>query len=226
MAGQSVHFGGKENVIRMYINRDVAPWSLWQGNQFLFKYDGEDIDEGAAALTKIFNDMAESTNALYTLRVYEEMPKSGKINRSTPDHGSFNFRLNMEMQGLNQQQSQSIANRAHLESELAAVKAELAELKEEMETETEQPDMWERINGILEKPAVVGAINKMFGLDVQPRPATISGIPVGDEKIGEILEILKRHDDRLADHLWKLAQMAENKPNNFKFLLSTLDSSQ
>jgi hypothetical protein len=228
--GSSVHFWGAANTVAMYRAREVAPWSMWQGNQFLFKYEGEDIEEGAAQLMKIFNSMAESTNALYTLKIYEELPKGGKINRTTPDHGSFNFRLNMDLQGLNQQQAQSVGNRAAMESEIAALKEELAELREELEEETDPPeiDIWEKINGILEKPAIVAGINKIFGLDIQPRAAAISGVPApdGSGTIAQAIEILQQHDERLKDHLWKLALMAQQKPHNFKFLLSTLDTLQ
>lgn len=229
MAGQSVHFWGKANVLAAYNSLEIPAWSLWQGSQMLpFKYDGDDLNEGAEKLLSTFNAMTESTNALYTLKVYETL-KDGKISKSTPDSGAFNFRLNLELQGLNQQQLQSVTTRTQLESEIAALKSELAALRDELDEEPEpdnQPDMWERINGLLEKPAVVGAINRIFKLDLQPRAGSISGVPVGEEKLSEAIEILKQHDPRLTEHLWKLAVMAQEKPNNFNFLLSTLDTLQ
>jgi hypothetical protein len=230
MAGQSVHFWGKANVLAAYRSLEIPAWSLWQGSQMLpFKYEGDEVDEGAEKLLATFNAMTESTNALYTLKVYETLPKDKKISKSTPDHGAFNFRLNLEMQGLNQQQLQSVTSRTQLESELAAMKLELAELREQLdeEPETNDPDMWEKINGLLEKPAVVGAINRIFKLDIQPRAATIGNVPVvGEEKLIEAIEILKQHDPRITEHMWKLALMAQQKPNNFQFLLSTLDTLQ
>jgi paraquat-inducible protein B len=229
MAQASVHFWGTDSVIRAYKNRDVAPWSMWQGNQFLFKYEGDDIEAGAASLLKLFNDMSQSTNALYTLRVYEELPKNGKICRTTPDHGSFNFRLNMELQTLNQQQMQSVTNRKDLESELAAVKLELAELRAELDEETDdepEPDMMGRINGLLQQPAVVGILNKFLGTSLTVPNATIAGVPLGEQSIAESLEILKQHDPKLPDHLHKLALMAQRTPANFSFLLSTLETLQ
>jgi hypothetical protein len=212
----------------MYKAREVCPWSLWQGNQFLFKYEGDDIEEGAAALGKIFAAMCESTNALYTLKIYEELPKNGKINRTTPDHGSFNFRLQLETQIFNHQEAQSIASKVAMQEEIKQLREELREVRAELDEVDDEPgpDIWERINGILEKPAVVGALNKILGTSLTPRPpATVSGVGDAADLEGAIL-ILREHDPRLDEHLWKLAHMAQEKPNNFKFLLSTLDSLQ
>lgn len=226
--GASVHFWGAENVVKMYKAREVCPWSLWQGNQFLFKYEGDDIEEGAAALRKIFAAMCESTNALYTLKIYEELPKGNRISRTTPDHGSFNFRLQLEAQGLNHQEAQSVASREAMQAEIKMLREELDELREELEEANDPPapDMWERINGLLEKPAVIGALNKFLGTNLTPRPAaTVGGVGEAADLEGA-LAILQQHDPRLSEHLWKLAHMAQEKPNNFQFLLSTLDSLQ
>lgn len=222
--GISVQFWGKESVLQAYQSRDVAAWSLWQGSAFLNKCETDDVQEGVEKLSGFLNMLSESTNAIYTLKIYEELP-SGKIKRDTKDDGSFNFRLNAEGQIMNRMEYQSTMSRKEMETKIAALEAKIELLEDELDEVPESgPDMWERINGLLEKPAIVGAINKLLGTDLKPGAAVVSGVPLGEEKLVEAIEILRRHDPRMIDHLWKLAQIAEKQPNNFSFFLSTLDS--
>jgi hypothetical protein len=85
----SIQFRGLENALQAYVNKDVSCWSIWQGKQMLDK--GQD-----AETLRAFLELLEASNseAIYTVRVYEDITDPKKIKSGTQDDGSFNFRLN------------------------------------------------------------------------------------------------------------------------------------
>lgn len=103
--GVAVQFWGIKSVVRAYENMQCAAWSMLQGKQFLFKYEGDDLAQGGQELEQLLQSVEghSSTEAIYTLRVYDETslqrsktgPNKGKakIYIDTPFDGSFNFRL-------------------------------------------------------------------------------------------------------------------------------------
>jgi hypothetical protein len=232
MASSSVQFGNIESVVNAYESREVAAWSLWQGKQFMFKYEGADIGEGSVQLRATLDLLAESSNAIYTLKVYEELP-GGKIKSNTPDDGSFNFKLNAESQQLTQAQySRSVNNQAILEK-LNQLEARLNE-QDEDEDEPE-PNRLGLIGEIIGNPTlqpiITNLITAIFSKAGTPTPqppppmqrAALNG--VGDEvQLMEAIQELKKHDANLTEHLAKLAKIATESPDSFKFLLQTLDN--
>lgn len=230
MASSSVQFKGIEGVCDAYENRNVIAWSLWQGKQFMFKYEGSDIGEGAQNLRDTLQLLSESSNAIYTLKVYED---GGKIKSNTPDDGSFNFKLNSEGQEITNSQYTSYKNSNEIAERLARIEAKL--LQEEQYEEDEPESRLGLIGEIISHPtlqpivqsflsSLIG-IGKNVGASASPQMqrVSISGINDDATLMAAITE-LKNHDTHLAEHLTKLATIAKESPDSFKFLLSTLDA--
>lgn len=238
MAG-SVQFRSLDAVLTAYENRNCAAWAICQGSQFMFKYEGSDAAEGAAQLQTILEAIAEGSNAVYTLKVYEDMPKGQKIKSNTPHDGSFNFRLNEESQIITNGQYLRMNNTKELENKIAALEARLQEQEEEDDEpeEDETQKMLGKIGNLMSNPVVQQLASMIFGPNKLPQmPTALAGIPspgsiatnsdtaAEDARINAAVATLKTKDTNLADHLQKLADIAEKQPQNFAFLLNTLDS--
>src|SRR4029077_12155374 len=93
--GKSVQFRGIDTAVDAYKNQDVPKWGLFQGTQFLSKYEGSNIQEGAELLEAFLRalDLRTADNCTYTLCVYDGLPDGEKIRSNTKYDGSFNFRL-------------------------------------------------------------------------------------------------------------------------------------
>ncbi len=230
----SVQFTCPETVLSAYLNRNCAAWSIWQGKQFMFKYDGNTVEEGQAQLIEILGVLSESSNAIYTLKVYEDLDGK-KIKENTPCDGSFNFKLNMESQMITNSQYTRFGNLNAMQSELAAVKEELRILREEREEPEEDAtqDALGKIGALMENPVIMKLAAMIFG----PKAGTVapSQMPMlqgsignvpgtQDEEIKKAIEVLKSKDERIAEHLTKLAKIAVEQPGSFTFLLQSLDS--
>ena len=204
----NVHFWGVENVLKAYDQRGVESWAVVQSKQMLNK--GDNREDLGTYLKTLWQD----STAVFTLNFYEI--DVDNIKPTTPNDGSFNFKLSL--------QNHVGGNESLILSELNAMKLKFEQWENE-DPEDPEPDMWERINGLLEKPAIVGLLNKITGLNVSPI-AKVGNVPPGDNdrEIETAIAVLKTKDPFLGKHLTKLATMATTNPANFQFLLSTLDS--
>jgi len=212
----SVHFWGVENVLKAYDQRNVDSWAVFQGSKQMLN-KGNTREDLAEYLKTLWQD----STAVFTLNFYESEIDS--VKPSTPNDGSFNFKLSLQNHG-----STVSGNESLVLSELNALKLKFEQWEnEDLEPEESEPDMWERISGLLEKPAVVGLINKFTGLNMQPI-GKVGNVPNDENEmmINKAIGILKVKDPHLGTHLMKLANMATTNPANFQFLLSTLDSMQ
>lgn len=229
----SVQFKGVDSVIQAFQNRQVPSWSLWQGKQFMFKCESQDISESSIQLETILETLSQSSNAIYTLKVYEDLPKEGKIKNNTPDDGSFNFKLNIETQEINSNQYSTLRNQGKIEERLIAIEKKL---DEPFEDEEEKPrSKLGMIGDILNDPGVsailIPLLTKVLGIGninqntERMMPVTISGINADDEddKLKQAISILKTADSNLSYHLMKLAELSQNDAGSFQFLLQTLD---
>ena len=212
----NVHFWGVESVLNAYDQRGVETWAVVQSKQMLNKGDSrEDLE-------KYLKSLWQDSTAIFVLNFYE--CDVDTVKPTTPNDGSFNFKLSLQNHNAGVGGSESL-----ILSELNALKLKFAEWEnEDLEPDEPDPDLWERINGLLEKPAIVGLINKITGLNVQPI-AKVGNVPPGENDseenlINRAIGILKVKDPFLGKHLMKLANMATTNPTNFQFLLSTLDS--
>jgi hypothetical protein len=220
----SVQIWGKDPVLKAYESRAVAAWSIFQGKQFLFKAETEDLGIGKKMLSDVLDMISPMSGAIYTLKVYEDLTDDG-IKSTTADDGSFNFKLIPDGQAIG---GSAGGGNAQLIQDIVTLRIQNAELMAELDSgEDDEPDEWDRIGAIMEKPIVVAAINKLFGIDIRPgSPSTIGAIPETESEtlLDKAIETLRSKDPDLARHLWKLAEIAINKPSSFKFLLNTLDS--
>lgn len=232
MSSSSIQFRGKDAVLAAYENRKVAAWSVWQGRQFMFKNDGGNEEEAMGQLENVLEALAGSSNAIYTLKVYEELPAGGKIKSTTPDDGSFNFRLNDDNQIITNGQYTHLQNNNDLAQRLATLEAKLEEEPEESEPPNRLGLIGEIISNPTLQPIVSQIIAAVFskaaapGQPVapgQPQLAAVSGINQ-EATLQEAIQELQKHDSRLAEHLAKLAKIAVDNPPSFTFLLQTLDS--
>lgn len=228
----SVQFRDIDGVIKAYENRDVPAWSLWQQKQFMFKYEGTSLDEGAQQLEDTLKLLGQSSNAIYTLKVYEDLP-GGKIKSNTPDDGSFNFKINGEEQQITQGQYASLKYNNDLRQELAEIKEKLAAIEEEGEEEPEPENKLGVIGDIISHPVLQPIIQSFMASLLTTKSAlpaappqmqrvAISGIN-DDVVLNEAVNQLKECDPKLPEHLAKLAKMAKENPQGFNFLIATLD---
>jgi hypothetical protein len=220
MAG--VQYFGFDSVVNAYVQREYGSFAIFQGKkEMVFAYVCDSTDEGKEKLSGFLNGLWKGTTAVYCLKVYSD--KIEEISPTTPDNGCFNFRLNSEVYagGSNNQGSENL-----ILSKLAAMEARFAEIDSEENDEPESdPDQWDKIGAMLEKPIVVAAINKLFGIDLS-QPAKVGNVPPSENEdlINKAIGILRVKDPQLGSHLMKLATIAQTKPANFQFLLNTLDS--
>lgn len=226
----SVQFKGLESVLAAYENRNVPAWSLWQGKQFMFKYEGTDIAEGAQILSDTLEMLARSSNAIYTLKIYEELT-GGKIKSNTADDGSFNFKLDIDTQEISVQQYGSIRQRNEVLERLEAIENRITE-REQQDQEAPPANSLGMIGELLQLPAVQPLIQPLLSnilgkIMGSKAPATgmpaaaISGIEGG---LNDAISELQQADGNLPAHLSKLAAIAKNDPATFKQLLLMLEN--
>jgi len=226
--GKSVQFKNIEDIITAYNSRGVPAFAIFQDKQFLFKYEGNDIDEGSNELQTMCNALRQSA-AIYTLAVYETIP--GRITNTTEYDGSFNFRFQDNTESYNQG-SQMLRE---LNNKFDQVNKRLDELSQENESEPE-PELsgLDKIAGVLGHPVVqqfLPAIIQMLGIKLipdqqQPTPAAaIAGVkqavqqPVNDFDISdELYQALCKMMIAKPDvekSLIELGNLAENNPGKF-----------
>jgi hypothetical protein len=247
---RTVQFRSIDDVMEAYLNREVAPWAIFAGTQFMFSYSGDSLEQGRADLEAILKKLEDNQSAaIYTLCIYEDLGKNGKIKSNTPNDGSFNFRLHEHTTnyipgvaggrfGLMQQDNKVLID------EIRALRMEVQKIKEQQDTEIVEDDEPEddimgKIGRIIENPAlqplITGIIGKITEL-LTPKsqlPGTdenilrkVSGIPGSEKdlKISEAVEILAETVPDLGDMLMKLATMSKSKPQQFKIFLTMLRS--
>lgn len=214
---RSVQFRNTASVVHAYQSREVAPWSIWQGSQFMFKYEGADINEGVAVLEDHLKCLSQSA-AIYTLKIYEDLGKGNKIKSNTPDDGSFNFRFQDEPYGSGNGMSNPALN--EVLTELRTLKVAVADLQSEEPAEDENP--LGIVGHVLAIPGmsdiVAGLLGKMIGTQISAPagPQAIAGIPGGPiTSLSEALTVLTERDPLFEEHLIKLATIARDNPERF-----------
>lgn len=219
----AIQFYGKDAVIKAAENRDCAPWAIFQGRQFLFKCEEQEIGASVAFLEEILQSLSHST-AVYTIKFYEE---AKKIKENTPCDGSFNFRLVEEEERAQRQAMYSTGSRAVIER-LERIEAQLTEDEEEEDEEPEIGSINGVIAGLIQEPEKlmqlinIGKTLLGIGPKMTNAPGAIAGIPE-DQQLAAAIEILKKNDPKIAQHLAKLAHISENNKDTFTYLVGMLD---
>lgn len=219
----SIQFRDADTVIEMYCNRQLPGWAIMQRSQFMFKYDGESMQDGEVELANILDKLSNS-GAVYTLRVYGTIPAGG-IKSSTPYDGSFNFVLNE----INNSGVSGV--RGNLQNEVQALRMEIEQLKEHDSGDSGALGF---IREILELPGVAESLPQMIGAlmgVVSKKPQAIAGIDpttgisdvidISDGLHTAILELMKVDSD-FEKHMIQLAELAKKDPNKFKGLVSMI----
>src|SRR5690242_19337422 len=201
-SSSSVQFKNRNSVLDAYSDRDVKAWSIWQGKQFMFK--GWGLEE----LEPVIDLLGDGgTNAIYTLRVYEDLEDKKQIKSNSVDDGSFNFRLNDERQEITNGQYWKNDNRENILDKLNRIEARL----DEEETEVKTNKSLGKIGDILEHPAILPVVplliekvlSALLGPNNQAQqqpqlnytaPQSLAGIDSNDDLIRINIEKLKKHD--------------------------------
>jgi hypothetical protein len=237
---KSVQFRGIKNVVKAYTNKAVPQWGLWQGTQFLEKYEGDDIESGAQLLDDYLSALDQRSNDTntYTLCVYD-LPKDSKINSSTKYDASFNFRI---LDTIEDHYQNKIGGA--LDARISGIEEKLdAVLHPAENEEPEKPGVWDIVNKLFEHPQIQQLIiTKVMGLVdgignvLQPTnwrdarntggvsPAGIGSADNGEtEKLQTAVGILAGIDPKLGTHLLALAQMAQKDPGKYNSLIGMLN---
>jgi hypothetical protein len=237
--GKSVQFRGISNVVKAYVNMDVPRWGLFQGNQFLMKYDGNEVSEGKQLLEDYLEalDLRSADGNTYTLCIYDN--PAGKINSATKYDGSFNFRLVDNFDDHAQSRMSGV-----YEQRIKGLEDKITELTTEPEDEPEpsaMQNLWGAVGKILEHPQVQQAlagkiltlidgvgdtITGIFKPVAKMRPAAIgttTDVNAENAKLQEAVNILVKVDNQLGTHLLQLAKVAEADPKKYQSLISMLN---
>lgn len=249
MRTQAVQFRGKKQVIDAYEANEMPAWSVWCGPQnLMFAYEGNDSGEGAELLGQVLDKLKQGgSEAAYTLKVYDELPKGRKISTVTPASRSFNFGifdLNGQDTPYHQRQMSTVGilERRFNDMQETMMKELLSEL-DERRKKKEEPEkeggVMGMINGLLDQPAIqqaiAGKIMSWFGMGpvIGQAPAQVAGIDQGDPemsritpeeyaKLEEAIQILAQHDKKIGTHLLGLAHIARDSPAKYKMALTFL----
>jgi hypothetical protein len=108
-------------------------FALYAGKDLKFVHKGDDVNEGRNLLQQNLDVLQRNgSNALFTLRFYDTLDKSGGIKKDTPHSGSFTFKV-VQPTSMIPQGAGSDALVAYLSRENESLKEKVNELQEEKE---------------------------------------------------------------------------------------------
>lgn len=232
---KAVHFRGINNIVESFISKGIPFFVVADGKNHLHKNESDDdIESAAAELQSFLIKLNQASNAVYTLKIYEVIPKGG-IKENTPADYSLNFRLNLESMLPAPDQLGSIQSRNENHNQLMNAIAALNARIDAMESDDDLDDddlddqpqgITGAIGSMLAKPEVqtmlLNGFMNLFSNLSQKKPQAMAG--VNDDQLQTALSILSECDDQLADDLMKLAKIAKSNPAQFQMLLSMLRS--
>ena len=237
----SVQFVGAGRVIDAYQKRGVPKWAMFCNKQFLFKYDGDSMQEGVDELQSYLQMLGDSV-AVMTLQVYEDMPAKAKIKSNTPCDGSFNFRVNSVegSQGMSAHMilaDQYKRERDEARAELLSMRDRLEDLEESESKDgggmigalqqAIMPHLGQMLAGLFQPShyntaAVPGALGNAPG-DAVPVPVDMSPGAIDEselERLGAAYGILRNNYPSMLQVLEKLATVSMQDPEKFKLITS------
>lgn len=238
MAVNDAMYQGLNNVLAAFQRQQQTPFfSVWKGKDLLFSYNVDDTEGSYNFLAENLTAAEENGNRdILKIKFHPEKEKKF-ITDSTPVTGTLfvrvcpwdpqEYRNNLPM--IMGPVNNEILNKlTAMESRLNAMDEE----QEEEEAEIGATGMEGAIgkvesllnNPIIQKIAASPMFNNLLSGLFGSNPVTqgsIAGIP-NDEKINQAIEILKQHDDNIADDLYKLAMIAKNNPAMFNMLINSL----
>jgi hypothetical protein len=237
MAG-SIQFYGRDQVIEAFESRGVQAWSIFQGKELLTKGIGD------VAFTEFIEMLSKgSTNAIYTVRVYEDIDDAKQIKSNTPNDGGFNFRLNDENQLITASQYGRMGSMGTLLSEVQALRKEVKDLREEEDEEPEEkPHNLGMMGDILAHPAISPVVpllvntlvSSILKVPIQSIPAqqsatatNLAGVTTDERALGHTaVDNLLKHHPKIGTLLTKFVRLAEADKNTFNVLMSSFEGMQ
>lgn len=220
-----VQFERPEEVMKAYENMDMPAWSLVQGKQIIFAYEGNDLDEGLQLLEQWCKQLAQST-AIYTLCLFRD--GVGEIKSNTPYDRSFNFRFN-KPEFVNSGSLGYVQMNNAVESRIAALEKTIKERldkDDDDDEEEEEKDVVGAITKLAENPLIAAIMGRLLGITIPANRAAMSGVNStninADQKLATALKILSECDPELPDHLYSIAMIAKNDPPTYKQLITLL----
>jgi hypothetical protein len=240
----SVQFTGIENIIEAFEANDIPYFGVFAGKSLIFKNPtrGEeaiqDTFEASELLRSFLYKLNKGSNAVYTLKLYENLPAGG-ITDKTPANFSINFRLNLEGMYLTNDKAVQYEQK---QSQQAEILAELKALRMKVETmegtDEEEEEKNPIIGALTSNPevmnalvmAAVGAITGIISkfapqqqpIKMQPAINGVNDEPTEQQKIDKAIEVLSQSTPNLGDSLLILAKMSIDNPQQYKWLLGML----
>lgn len=233
----SIQFKGKDRILEVYNNKSVKCWSISQGSQFLEK------GEGAASLEGLLDMLiADGSNAVYTIRLYDSSSSIGDVKAKTDYDASYNFKLT-DYGG--DSGGGGMSGALARERRIWELEQEVRDLKRDQESK--KVGVIGMVTDALADPIKLGQyINIIQGLLGRPVPSTAMGaLPAhtfsgsagrseseNTEEMSEqdltrlqnAIDTLEKNDPKIILHLEQLARLSTNNPTLFKVLLTQLET--
>lgn len=230
----SVQFRGKEAIMQAYRLREVDVWGIWQKNTLNMKGDDE---EGLSQYLDML--IASGGNAIYTLKIFEDIDDPKMVKEKTQADGSFNFRLGSVDDTSMMPELYARTNAKNkLFERLDAIEAKLAGAEP-------QEDIHDRIIGIISDPNQLMQYAEVFKFlfsnnnqpqpQLPPRMAAVGNVVPMDkqprkpptekemERLSVALDTLGDNDPKLIEHLEKLAKISATNKSLFTTLTNMLE---
>lgn len=194
-------FRGEAQILSAYANNGVAAWSLCNGPNMLFKYEGADIAEGEQELRSFLQMLKKGeSQAIYTLKLYEDHKTGAKIKANTPHDLSFNFSLWQDDDDVPYNRRRSATSIAMEErmDKLEGLILKLTPKEEEEEEEKEVSGIGAVMAGLVSMPAVQeqigalasGVVRSLLNWlpSMSTRTQAVAGIPGQQEEQEAVAE--------------------------------------
>lgn len=242
MAVIDAMFTGPENVLAAFNRHENPVFSVWQGKDLIFSHNAEDTEAAERLLSENLDALAETQNrSIFKIKFHPAVVPN-YITDKSPVCGSFTFRVaewnpggmrpdgsliphpaNSYSGAIMEKLNKIAETQNSLESRLSAIEEE--EEEEEKGILGAVENYSEVFNKLCQNPVILNLITRLLG-NVKPEPVTAAALAGVDDdaKLTAAINKLKAADPQLADDLTKLSVIAEQNPQQFNFLLSTLRS--
>lgn len=241
-----IQFRGLTSLMAAYDNNKVIAWSVMYGKLVNAKYIGTNQHEAREALRIFLTQLRQSdTTAVYTLNLYEELPKGAKIKASTEPDLAYNFIITEDEAPRHARYAEIVQTNQDLLNRITALEGKLA-IADSDDDDEDDGSIGGIISGMLKDERVktwlqnkaLGLADKLFStplpakvLSMDSQAAKIGAVTADDPilineeqqaKCNEALEILCRCDPNLGDNLLKIAKIAENDPGKYQMFSKML----
>jgi hypothetical protein len=242
-----IQFRGMDHVMAAYDNNKIIAWAVLYGKLINAKYIGINQHEAREALRIFLTQLKMSdTTAVYTLNLYEDLPKNAKIKASTEPDLAYNFIVVDAEAPRHARYAEITQINSDLQNRITALEARLAIADEDDDDDEDENSVGGIVSGLFKDPRVqewiktkaIGLADKFLAgqpakiLPMQTSQAAKVGAVTSDDpilinedqqdKCNQALEILVRCDPSLGDNLMKIAKIAENDPGKYQMFSKML----